>query len=100
MIGLRKERRLFGRGRMEIIRPENRKIFAFTREHEGETALCIFNLSQVAQPVELDLARYAGRTPVEMLGRTPFPQVTERTYQLALAPFGFYWFMLEEDSEA
>jgi maltose alpha-D-glucosyltransferase/alpha-amylase len=98
MIGLRKEHRLFGRGRMEIVRPENRKIFAFTREYEGETALCVFNLSQVAQPLELDLARYAGRTPVEMLGRTPFPQVTERTYQLALAPFGFYWFMLEESA--
>jgi len=96
MIHLRKEHRLFGRGRMEIVRPENRKIFAFTREYEGETALCVFNLSHVAQPLELDLARYAGRTPVEMLGRTPFPQVTERTYQLALAPFGFYWFMLEE----
>jgi len=99
MIRLRKEHRLFGRGRMEIIRPENRKIFAFTREYEGETALCVFNLSHVAQPLELDLARYAGSTPVEMLGRTPFPQVTERTYQLALAPFGFYWFMLEEDSK-
>ncbi|HEX9919702.1 MAG TPA: alpha-glucosidase C-terminal domain-containing protein, partial [Pyrinomonadaceae bacterium] len=95
MIGLRKEHRLFGRGRMEFVRPENRKIFAFTREHEGETALCVFNLSQTAQPAELDLAHYAGRTPVEMLGRTPFPQVTERPYQLALAPFGFYWFMLE-----
>ena len=96
MIRLRKEHRLFGRGRMEIIRPENRKIFAFTREYEGETALCVFNLSQVAQPAELDLAAYAGRTPVEMVGRTPFPQVTERLYQLALAPFGFYWFMLAE----
>jgi maltose alpha-D-glucosyltransferase/alpha-amylase len=96
MIRLRKEHRLFGRGRMEFVKPENRTIFAFTREYEGETALCVFNLSQVAQPAELDLAAYAGRTPVEMLGRTPFPQITERTYQLALAPFGFYWFMLEE----
>ncbi|HEX8634519.1 MAG TPA: maltose alpha-D-glucosyltransferase [Pyrinomonadaceae bacterium] len=99
MIRLRKEHRLFGRGRMEIVRPENRKIFAFTREYEGEIALCVFNLSQVAQPAELDLAAYTGRTPVEMLGRTPFPRITEGAYQLALAPFGFYWFMLEEDSK-
>jgi maltose alpha-D-glucosyltransferase/alpha-amylase len=83
---------------MEFVKPENRKIFAFTREYAGETALCVFNLSQVAQPVELDLKTYAGRTPVEMLGRTPFPQVTDRPYQLALAPFGFYWFLIEEDS--
>ncbi|MCA1564345.1 MAG: maltose alpha-D-glucosyltransferase [Acidobacteria bacterium] len=98
MIRLRKEHRLFGRGRMEFARPENRKIFAFTREYEGETALCVFNLSQVAQPAQLDLAAYAGRTPVEMVGRTPFPLITERPYQLAFAPFGFYWFMLEEDA--
>ncbi|HEV7906130.1 MAG TPA: maltose alpha-D-glucosyltransferase [Pyrinomonadaceae bacterium] len=94
MIHLRKEHHVFGRGRMEFVKPENRKIFAFTREHEGETVLCVFNLSQVAQPVELDLTAYAGRTPVEMLGKTPFPQIDERPYQLALAPFGFYWFLL------
>ncbi|HEY0099075.1 MAG TPA: maltose alpha-D-glucosyltransferase [Pyrinomonadaceae bacterium] len=94
MIHLRKRHRVFGRGRMEFVKPENRKIFAFTREHEGETVLCVFNLSQVAQPVELDLAAYAGRTPVEMLGETPFPHITEQPYQLALAPFGFYWFLL------
>ncbi|HEX8421864.1 MAG TPA: maltose alpha-D-glucosyltransferase, partial [Pyrinomonadaceae bacterium] len=93
MIHLRKRHRVFGRGRMKFVKPENRKIFAFTREHEGETVLCVFNLSQVAQPVELDLGAYAGRTPVEMLGETLFPQVTERPYQLALAPFGFYWFL-------
>jgi maltose alpha-D-glucosyltransferase/alpha-amylase len=98
MIHLRKEHHVFGRGRMEFVKPENRKIFAFTREHEGETVLCVFNLSQVAQPCELDLTAYAGRTPVEMVGRTPFPQITDRPYQLALAPFGFYWFLLREDS--
>jgi maltose alpha-D-glucosyltransferase/alpha-amylase len=96
MIHLRKRHRVFGRGRMDFVKPENRKIFAFTREHEGETVLCVFNLSQVAQPCELDLAAYAGRTPVEMLGETPFPHIDERPYQLALAPFGFYWFLLRE----
>jgi maltose alpha-D-glucosyltransferase/alpha-amylase len=98
MIHLRKRHHVFGRGRMEFVKPENRKIFAFTREHEGETVLCVFNLSQVAQPCELELGAYAGRTLIEMLGETPFPQITERPYQLALAPFGFYWFLLREDS--
>jgi maltose alpha-D-glucosyltransferase/alpha-amylase len=96
MIQLRKRHHVFGRGRMEFVKPENRKIFAFTREHERETVLCVFNLSHVAQPVELALMRYEGRTPVEMLGETLFPQITERAYQLALAPFGFYWFLLRE----
>ena len=96
MILLRKEHHVFGRGTMRFVKPENRKIFAFVREHEGETVLCVFNLSQFAQPVELDIAEFAGRTPVEMLGKTRFPAVRAgAAYQLALSPFGFYWFQLE-----
>jgi maltose alpha-D-glucosyltransferase/alpha-amylase len=99
IILLRKEHHVFGRGTMRFVKPENRKIFAFLREHEGETVFCVFNLSQFAQPVELDLSEFEGRTPVEMLGKTRFPVVTPKLYQLALAPWGFYWFRLEERSE-
>jgi maltose alpha-D-glucosyltransferase/alpha-amylase len=94
MIHLRKRYQVFGRGTMEFVKPANRKIFAFVREHEGETVLCAFNLSQHAQPVELDLRQFTGLTPVEMLGETPFPQITDAPYQLAFSPWGFYWFRL------
>jgi len=96
MILLRKQHHVFGRGAMRFVKPENRKIFAFVREHEGETVLCVFNLSQFAQPVELELSEFEGRTPVEMLGKTRFPQIRAGAYQLALAPFGFYWLQLEK----
>ena len=49
-----------------------------------------------AQPVELDLSEFEGRAPVEMLGKTRFPVVTSHPYQLALSPFGFYWFRIEQ----
>jgi maltose alpha-D-glucosyltransferase/alpha-amylase len=99
MILLRKEHHVFGRGAMRFVKPENRKIFAFVREYEGDTVLCVFNLSRFAQPVELDLADFDGRTPVEMLGKTRFPVITTRLYQLALAPWSFYWFSLEEKDD-
>jgi maltose alpha-D-glucosyltransferase/alpha-amylase len=95
IIHLRKQHPIFGRGSIEFIKPENHKVFAFTRSYEKEIVLCVFNLSHQAQPVELDLGRYAGATPVEMTGRTPFPRVENRPYQLALGPYGFYWFLLE-----
>jgi maltose alpha-D-glucosyltransferase/alpha-amylase len=98
MLHVRQEHKVFGRGSMEFIRPENRKIFAFTRHYEGETILCVFNLSRVAQPVLLDLSRFSGKVPTEMVGKTDFPVITEQPYQLALAPFGFYWFLLTEGS--
>jgi maltose alpha-D-glucosyltransferase/alpha-amylase len=94
MIHLRKRHKVFGRGAIEFIKPENRKIFAFTRSYRGETVLCVYNLSQVAQPVEMDLSRYQGVRPVEMMGQTEFPKIGKRPYQLALGPYGFYWFHL------
>jgi maltose alpha-D-glucosyltransferase/alpha-amylase len=96
MIHLRKRHQVFGRGALEFIKPENRAIFAFTRTDEHETVLCVFNLSQSAQPVQLDLAQFAGCVPVEMLGQTFFPQTDTRPYQLALGPWGFYWFLLQQ----
>jgi maltose alpha-D-glucosyltransferase/alpha-amylase len=95
MIRLRKDHKVFGRGRLEFVKPENRKIFAFTREYEGETVLCIFNLSRYPQPVELDLSKYSGRTPIVMIGETAFPLIEDRPYQLALSGYGFYWFLLK-----
>jgi maltose alpha-D-glucosyltransferase/alpha-amylase len=56
--------------------------------------LCVYNLSPTAQPVELDLRHLSGMTPIEMFGGTEFPLIGDWPYQLALAPFGFYWFQL------
>ena len=46
------------------------------------------------EPVELDLKRFRGRVPVEMLGRTAFPPIGELPYLLTLSAYGFYWFRL------
>ena len=58
--------------------------------------LCVANLSRSVQPVELDLAAYAGLTPVEMLGYTDFPTIGRPPYFLTLGPYGFYWFELQQ----
>ena len=94
MIHLRKRHLVFGRGSVTFIKPENRKVFVFARSYLDETALCVFNLSQSAQPVELELQPYQGCTPVEMIGGAEFPLIGPGNYQLALAPRGFYWFVL------
>ncbi len=62
--------------------------------------LCVHNLSRFAQPAALDLTRWAGRSPVELLGRIPFPAVGSGTYDVTLGPYGFYWFELLEDPPA
>jgi maltose alpha-D-glucosyltransferase / alpha-amylase len=96
MIQLRKRHPVFGRGSIEIVKPNNRTVFAFIRAHGDEVVLCVFNLSQYAQPVELELSAHVGKVPFEMMGETKFPAIGKRHYQLALGPRGFYWFLLRE----
>ena len=45
LIALRKKHPAFGRGSLEFLHPDNRRILAFIREHEGETMLVVANLS-------------------------------------------------------
>jgi maltose alpha-D-glucosyltransferase/alpha-amylase len=100
MIALRKIFQVFGRGTLEFLHPDNRKVLAYIREYTGEdghseTVLCVANLSRFAQPVQLDLSKFAGRQAVEMLGYVPFPPINETPYAITLAPYSFFWLELQ-----
>ncbi|MGE9763308.1 maltose alpha-D-glucosyltransferase [Pseudomonas sp. PDM20] len=106
MLGVRKQQKAFGRGSISMLSPPNRRILAYLRQYrpEGEgaseeTILCVANLSNAAQAVELDLAAFDGRVPVEMLGGASFPPIGRLTYLLTLAPYGFYWFYLADSQQ-
>jgi maltose alpha-D-glucosyltransferase / alpha-amylase len=99
MLVVRGKHHAFGRGSMRILAPQNRKVLAYLREFEGETILCVANVSRTAQAVELDLHDFAGRTPVELLGGSAFPLIGQLTYLLTLPPYGFYWFMLSQNAQ-
>jgi maltose alpha-D-glucosyltransferase/alpha-amylase len=94
MLVERRKHRAFGRGAIRFLQPQNRKILAYLREHDGETILCIANVARTAQAVELDLSQFAGRVPVELSGGAVFPMIGQLSYLLTLPPFGFYWFNL------
>jgi maltose alpha-D-glucosyltransferase/alpha-amylase len=98
LLAIRKQSRAFGRGALSFLRPGNRKILAYLREYGDEAVLCVANLARTAQPVELDLRRFKGRVPVELLGRTSFPPVGDLPYLLSLPAHGFYWFRLATDA--
>jgi maltose alpha-D-glucosyltransferase / alpha-amylase len=98
-IALRKEHPVFGFGTYEPIETSNPRIFATIRRFEDDLVLCVHNLARSAQAVELDLSPHVGRYPVELFGRSRFPQIGELSYLLTLAPRGFYWFQLVEEGE-
>jgi maltose alpha-D-glucosyltransferase/alpha-amylase len=96
LIAVRKSTLAFGRGSMTFIRPANRAVLAYVRQLGDEVILCVANLSRSAQATELDLSPFKDRVPLEMLGRTHFPAIGELPYMITLAPYGFYWFQLQE----
>ena len=100
LIAMRKAHHAFGRGTLRFLRPGNRKILAYLREHENETILCVANLSRAPQAVELDLSAFRERVPVELMGRSRFPPIGDLPYLLTLSGHGFYSFRLATDVEA
>jgi maltose alpha-D-glucosyltransferase/alpha-amylase len=95
IIALRKRHRAFGRGTLELLRPENRKVLAYVRAYESEQILCVANLSRFLQAVELDLTKWKGLVPVELFSSNEMPVVGDAPYFLTLGPHSFYWFSLQ-----
>ncbi|MBW4696163.1 MAG: maltose alpha-D-glucosyltransferase [Lyngbya sp. HA4199-MV5] len=95
LIAMRKRFQALGSGDLQILHPENRKVLAFTRTYEDEQILVVANLSRFVQTVELDLATYKGRAPVEIFGRTEFPAIEDAPYFLSLGSYAVYWFTLK-----
>jgi len=104
MIEIRKRHPVFGLGGFEELNSSNPSVLAFVREYiepvelDGvdlsDHILCVNNLSRFPQPVELDLRRFKGITPVECMGGVIFPPIGDLPYLLTLPGHGFYWFQL------
>ena len=95
MIEIRKRHPAFGLGAYEELAGSNPSVLAFVREYDAagtiaaqrlereyetpvehdaaDRMLCVNNLSRFPQPVELDLRRFMGVTPVECMGGVAFP---------------------------
>ncbi len=95
LIALRKQNRVFGRGSIIFLRPENARTLAYIRTDGTQNVLVVANLSRFAQSVELDLRAYEGAVPVELAGLTVFPKIEASPYRLSLGPYDFLWFRLE-----
>ena len=90
LIALRKRHLALGRGGMRFLRPDTPKILSYVRTLDDECLLVVTNLSRHPQSTRLDLSAHAGRTPVEVFGRTHFPVITSQPYPLTLGPHGYY----------
>jgi len=94
MLHVRRQHAVFGHGTFEVLSAENPSVLAYLRRTEDDLVLCVNNLSRFAQPVQLMLSDLAGKVPVELMGRVPFPSIGELPYFITLGGYSFYWFSL------
>ncbi|MGE5859104.1 MAG: maltose alpha-D-glucosyltransferase, partial [Ignavibacteria bacterium] len=94
-ISVRKNYKAFGRGTLEFLSPSNPKVLAFLRKYEEEVILVVANLSRFSQVVELDLSKFTGYTPIEVISRNKFPVIKDQ-YMLTLSGHVYHWFSLEK----
>ena len=95
MLEVRRQHPVFGTGSMEVVSTDNPSVLAYVRAPEGydsgagpntgrglctdapvtdvNVALCVSNLSRLVQPAQLQLHRWQGMTPLELLGRCSVP---------------------------
>ena len=69
LISFRKRHKVFGRGSLEFLYPDNHKVLAFVRRYGEECLLVVANLSRFVQYAELDLSAFKGMT--DPLARRP-----------------------------
>ncbi|TDE00412.1 maltose alpha-D-glucosyltransferase [Jiangella asiatica] len=94
MIEVRKQNPAFGLGDFVDLGGSNPTVLTYVRAFGDDVVLCVNNLSRFPQPVELDLRRFEGMQPVELIGSVRFPAIGELPYLLTLGSHGFYWFRL------
>jgi maltose alpha-D-glucosyltransferase / alpha-amylase len=99
MIAVRRQHPVLAVGQFEMLHAQNPSVLAYLRrgigdDGEEDIVLCVNNLSRFPQPCELMLEQLAGKVPIELTGRVPFPPIGELPYFVTLAGHGFYWFEL------
>jgi maltose alpha-D-glucosyltransferase/alpha-amylase len=94
LIRVRHRYKVFGRGTMQFLQPDNQSVLAYLRKHEGTCLLVVSNLSGSGQSAALDLFGLEGRTPVDLVGSQPFPTIGKAPYVVTLEPHSFYWLLL------
>ncbi len=103
MLAVRREFPVFGTGTLEMVSSANPSVLAFVRSDRrspgsgrgtGNPVLCVHNLSRMAQPAAIAAGEWAGRQPIELLGRVAFPLIGVEPYTVTLGSYGSLSFEL------
>jgi maltose alpha-D-glucosyltransferase/alpha-amylase len=93
-IRVRKAHAALRQGEVRFLEVANRAVLAYLRSDGEETILVANNLSDEGQVIELNLTRFAGSEPVDLLNGEQGPAVMGEAYRVALPRYGYRWLRL------
>jgi maltose alpha-D-glucosyltransferase/alpha-amylase len=96
MITVHRAHPVFRSRSMRIVRVVNPHVLAFVRESEAGTVLCLHNLSRFVQAAVVPVGEWIGRVPVEVIGGSLLPPITNPEYLFTLGPHSLLWVRLEQ----
>jgi maltose alpha-D-glucosyltransferase/alpha-amylase len=99
VLAMRKRFKAFGRGSLEFLHTDNPKVLAFIRKYEDENILVVVNLSRFSQSAELDISRFKGYVPEEVVSGNRFPMIKDTPYLFTLGFYDYYWFSLRKEEQ-
>jgi maltose alpha-D-glucosyltransferase/alpha-amylase len=101
ILAVRREFPVLGTGGLDLVASANPSVLAFVRWAQDRPdrgpvnpVLCVHNLSPLAHPAELQVERWEGRQPIELLGRVAFPLIGREPYPVTLGSYGSLCFEL------
>ncbi len=100
IVGVRRQFKAFGRGRLEFLPSDNTRVLTFLRQYEDETILVVANLSRYCQAVRIQMPSYVGFSVHEVFSDNRFADIAEAPYCVTLAPHSFFWFVLRPSAAA
>ena len=94
IIAVRKQHPAFGRGELQLLKPDGVAVLAYLRIYGDEVILVVNNLSSEPQQIDLDLAAFAWAQPVDLFTGQALAPVGGQPYRLELPRHAYRWLRL------
>jgi maltose alpha-D-glucosyltransferase/alpha-amylase len=95
LIAVRKSQPTFAIGDSQFLAQAQTQCLVLLRSYQHDHILCIHNLSNKKQILELDLSEFTGRNLFDLINKSDFKIINEDHMRFTIDPYGFNWLKIK-----
>lgn len=96
LISVRKSHPIFALGEYAFLAQDKTEFLILLREYQNDHVICILNLTEKSQSLDLDLSRFSGSKLMDLIDEKEFGTVGETQTTLKIGPHGFLWLQVSQ----